>query len=178
MTVFILESKIQKVLVLIFTLIILVSCENTDSSGSNYNFIDQPLQGKFSGADWTFVSGTAETGTFDTNEWDFDLYNITYVTQSPFDTGAYPAPYKKLMFSIDKIPETGNNILNFDFSNQDNIFTVTFYDTDTNLNTIAANGAVEILSIDANNISGRMHVWSHGDEANFEVNGNFTVPHN
>ncbi len=179
------KIKVTVIAVLLFTLF---SCDtsgllgnddaNNDGNGSgDYSFIDQDLQGEHTDEFWELVSGVAEEDYFDNTQYSIELYNIEprdgYSSTEPF---AYSGElYNSLMFSIPK--ELGLYELLLDYNNTDDNFTVTFFNSDTYMNTIAAQGAVEILSIDNTEmtITGRMDVW-FGDKSEFHVNGNFTVP--
>lgn len=153
--------------------------DNTNTGDGTYSFIDQDLQGTFSGEDWNFVSGTAELSSWD-GDWDFTLYDVNYTGDNPFDLWAYYGIYeKKIMFSVPGSNTVGVYELQFSLTDSENNKTATFYDSIDGMNTIAGDGAIEIVSIDdvAKTITGRLHIWFGSDKGNYEVNGNFTVPY-
>ncbi len=152
---------------------------NDDDSGLGetndaYSFIDQDLQGEHTNSQWDFISGYAEEDYFDETMWSFTLYNIPPAEDAPPSFGYIGTVEPRLMFSTMK--QVDLNELHYDLYSSDN-FTVTFYNPETAMNTVATQGAVEILSIDntENTITGRMDVW-YGDKSEYHVNGNFTVP--
>jgi len=179
----------KKISILLTIVLFLLSCGTGTSGttpGSSASFIDQPLQGTHSGISWTLASGFAESDFFEDGAWSFKLYNVLpnsgYESYESFAYGSLD--YKELMFSLPGDSETGLPLvgrtnLYFNTTTSD-IKSCTFYNTENSLNTIATNGAIEILSVETGtnaSVTGRMHVW-YDSSGEFEVNGNFTVPIN
>ena len=149
-------------LVLFLTSLIISSCGD-DDSGPSFSFKDQNLQGTIDGKPFEFGDGTVDTLEIQGESLYFNL----------FDSG-----------------EPIDNVCNiFGFGEEVNLFfyvpvavgvyelgpqtrTVTLFDPAQTLNIIVSSGAVEILSISEDEVTGRIDARFDG---NSSVNGNFSA---
>lgn len=123
--------------------------------------------GSFMGAAFTIVEGTAVEDFADENNYRFTLYGET-VTGDPCDNFNFDKPKLSIIFSVPK--DVGVHNLGLGAGNS-----VTFNDaTVTNeVNAdVATCGAVEIISVSATEISGRIDAFF---SAASDLNGTFTV---
>jgi len=152
---------------LFFSLTALVaSCSDDDEKGPSYSFKNQDLQGEIEGDNWTYADGYVETTTLEGVE---SLSVNLMLTQADGACETFSVEGDQVFFTVPN--EVGVYKLKFDlstFSGQ----TVTLFDTETVLNTIATEGAIEILTITDTEVTGR--VDARYDKTNY-VNGNFTV---
>lgn len=139
------------------------SDDESDNGNGGFEFIDQPLQGKIAGADWTFVIGSVIVSTFNSEEYRYSLLSTSIDNSELCDSFAHTGD--RIFFFIPQ--EEGVFELSLDQS-------VAMFDEENTDNIIATDGAVEILSIDRDTgvITGRIDARFDGN--NF-VNGNFTA---
>lgn len=145
---------------------LLLSCSDDDEKGPSYSFKNQDLQGKIEGGSWTYADGYVETTTIEGVE---SLSVNLMLAQVDGACRNFSIEGDQVFFTVPN--EVGVYKLKFDlstFSGQ----TVTLFDTETVLNTIATEGAIEILTITDTEVTGR--VDARYDKTNY-VNGNFTV---
>lgn len=141
------------------------ACGKDEDAGPSYSFIDQNLQGTVDGIPFTLKGGTFEDG-FEDGEIFIDLYDINEQGEV---CDLFFGEHVSVFFSIPNaigLYELSFNLNSFDGR------TVTLYNPDNSLNTIATEGAVEILSISATEVTGRLD--ARADENN-AVNGNFSA---
>ena len=172
-------------LVLISATILIFSCKKKEddaskTSSTTPSYVNQVLQGKIAGVNWTFAAGNVTSGKsfFDTTN--NVLHTFTTSDSIPADSCFINSFGKsKIIFSIadkNKLLTTGTRKLKFgSFTSSDNM-TVTFvsYENGTSFNNIATTGAYEILTVDTTKkmVTGRMDVEI--DKNNF-MNGNFSM---
>ena len=147
----------------------LIACggdDDDDDGGYIYSFKNQNLQGIINGKSWTFIDGEAEEDFFTAGKISIELGAVELTDPcNSFLEGL------RVFFSVNNT--IGIYELQFDFDNTDNSQTVTLFDPDDgNLNIIANQGAIEILTIEVDEITGRIDVY-FDEETN--VNGNFSV---
>lgn len=153
----------MKKLWVVVLLAIALGCGKDDPKPS-YKFKNQTATGKIEGVSWTFVEGKAED--------DGDNFSIELMldqTDSPCDVFAFPDG-DLVMFTIPNV--VGLYKLKFSLSGGSDLRTATLFDSEETLNIIATEGAIEILTITASEVTGRLDVRS--DDNNY-INGNFTV---
>lgn len=140
-----------------------------DDSGPSYDFKDQNLQGTIDGFPFTYGEGTVELNTRDGEDvLFFDLYNSSEEITDICDFFGFGNEVS-VFFTIPA--EVGLYELSLDlssFSGQ----TVTLFNPDGAVNSIASTGAVEILTITETEVTGRMDATLDGNNT---VNGNFTA---
>lgn len=154
--------------IFILSTLLFTSCakkETTEptSTEADYNFIDQPLQGKIEGKAWEFKSGIVYYDTFQKRFW-FDFYSALDTNQCDFDK----PQTDRVFFSFNSITVGLTELGLFTQS-------ASFYDQDSILSIIAFDGAIEILTVDTTNamtITGRMDISE--SSTNF-ANGNFSI---
>lgn len=139
------------------------ACGDDEENGPSYEFKDQTAQGQVEGNNWTFVSGLSEVSFFDEANISFELTSETY--EDP--CAEFILDGVRVLF--DAPAEVGIYELSF----SENGHTVTLYNPETQLNSIAVDGAIEIVSITETEVTGRID--AHADSETF-VNGDFTVP--
>lgn len=145
---------------------VLFSCSKDDDTERGYKFKDQIMQGEIEGDNWVFASGTAEI-----DYWDEDQLSLMFYAEASDDPCNEFLSGNKVMCTIPNA--VGLYKLNFNFSG-DNIQTVTLFHEASVMNTVASEGAIEIMLIDLQNgiIEGRIDAY--GDKNDF-VNGNFSL---
>ena len=142
------------------------SCGSDDgvAGGSSYSFKNQNLQGSIGGASFTHKDGKADLNS---GEFSISLYDIS----EPVDAcDLFFATKSLVLFSVPN--ELGLRVLKLDFSDLDGTQTITLYDANTSLNDVSTTGAIEILTISATEVTGRIDARVDGN--NF-INGNFTA---
>lgn len=160
--------KTRSILSPLFVLLtcLTLACSDDDEKGSSYSFKEQDLQGEIEGGSWTYADGYVETTTLEGVE---SLSVNLMLTQTSGACETFSIEGDQVFFTVPN--EVGLYKLSFNlgsFSGQ----TVTLFDQQTVLNTIATTGAIEILTITDTEVTGR--VDARADKDNF-VNGNFTV---
>ncbi|MBL7833825.1 MAG: hypothetical protein JNK18_07720 [Cyclobacteriaceae bacterium] len=160
--------KTRSILSPLFVLLtcLTLACSDDDEKGSSYSFKEQDLQGEIEGGRWTYADGYVETTTLEGVE---SLSVNLMLTQTSGACETFSIEGDQVFFTVPN--EVGLYKLSFNlgsFSGQ----TVTLFDTETVLNTIATKGAIEILTITDTEVTGRID--ARADKDNF-VNGNFTV---
>ena len=172
----------KKSLIAIVSLIALVtmSCkksEDTASTSSKINYMNQDIQGKIGGKTWKYIQGEANTYLFGSADYSH-FFNIldTADTDSCFSSSNQRS---KIIFSYDdanEVMKPGSYKLKFDLSGTTDSKTVTFvvYENGSPMNYIASEGGYEIISVDTVKrlITGRMD--ARYDGKNY-ANGNFTL---
>jgi hypothetical protein len=148
--------------VILFILSVSACSEDDEKNAPAYAFQDQIIQGKINGQVWSFKDGNAEVNSFDETKLSIDLGSNK--VNDPCGFGATSG--LRVFFSIKK--ELGLKELSSSTEGQ----TITMYDPEGSLNTISSEGAVELLTITATQVTGRID--AQFDDDNF-VNGNFTV---
>ncbi|WP_370086139.1 hypothetical protein [Ekhidna sp.] len=152
---------------IIASVILLSSCGG-DDAGPAYNFIDQNLQGTIDGQNFVYGEGIVEASSFNEGKFSLDLYDEQEEITDICDFFGF-GDHVSIFFEIPDEIGLYELFLNLEsFEGQ----TVTLFNPDGSQNNIATMGAVEILSISATQVKGRMD--ARMDEAN-SVNGNFTV---
>ncbi len=130
-------------------------------------FASAVATGSFMGTAYTIVEGTAEEDFADANNYRFNLYGEA-VMGDPCDGFNFDKPKLSIIFSIPK--EVGVYNLGVAAGN-----TVTFNDA-TVVNEVNADiatcGGVEILSVTATEITGRIDAFANSTS---DLNGTFTV---
>jgi len=123
--------------------------------------------GSFMGSAFTIVEGTADEDPFEADKYRYNLYGEA-VTGDPCDGFNFDKPKLSIIFSVPK--EVGVYNLGVAAGNS-----VTFNDA-TVVNEVTADvavcGAVEIISVSATEISGRVDAFAN---SNSDLNGVFTV---
>ena len=145
---------------------VIVSCSKDDDD-DGYTFLDQDAQGKIGGADWNLNAGTAEIDSNDSTL----LYLRLYVAESDDPCSEWTLEGNRVIFSV---PDAvGLYELVFDWTSDENQ-TLTLFDSENSMNTVATDGAIEITLIDKENgiVEGRV---AASVDSNDNVNGNFTV---
>lgn len=150
----------------ILTVALISSCGEDDgtTAGNSFEFLNQNLQGQIDGITFTFGEGRVEASTG--NELSFDLYDASE-TEAACDL--FFGESVSVFFFVPN--EVGVYELSLDLSTFDGQ-TVTLFNPDGAVNSIASQGAVEIISISETEVTGRID--ARLDE-NSSVNGNFTA---
>lgn len=152
-----------------FLTLLITSCNKDEDNGASYSFKDQNLQGLIEGIAFDFKDGTASEG-FEEGELFIKLINETEPSEEACE--AFGTEKVNVIFSIPN--QVGIYELSFSFSGSSNQ-TVSLVDNESDeipLTVVATLGAVEILSISENQITGRMDARADGSSF---VNGNFTA---
>ncbi|MBN2041770.1 MAG: hypothetical protein JW864_17170 [Spirochaetes bacterium] len=89
-----------KLVIILFLTVILFACASSDDTDNNYEFIDQDLQGKIEGTDWTYQSGTAEISMSDSSLLSVRIYNIDPSGGDSCGTSPYLATDDIVMMSF------------------------------------------------------------------------------
>ncbi len=149
--------------------LLFTACEKEDEPQVEtpaYEFKNQTMQGKIEGKAFQFEIGTVEESGFGGF-----LYQIVGESDST-DACAFVNQYfgNNIVFGLDEL-KTGLTVMG-DNSSQ----TVTFYQSESENNDVAIEGAIEILTVNAETdvVTGRID--ARIDDNNF-VNGNFSVTH-
>ena len=156
-------NKVSFLLILL-SFVLITSCGDDEDNGPKYEFKNQSLQGQIEGETWVFSSGIAEVSFFEETDLSFELSSETF--EDP--CAEFILDGQKLLFDIPAVVGV------YELSFSENGHTVTLYNPDTNLNSIAVSGAVEILTITETEVTGRID--ARADSETF-ANGNFTVPY-
>lgn len=142
------------------------SCGDDENEKPSYSFKNQTLSGKIANTSWTFGDGYAEIyGTGD----DSELYIDLFVDVDGEGCDILPEG-DQVFFSIPN--KVGVYKLKFDLNSMENSQTVTLFEDEEFMNSIATEGAVEITAITETTISGKIDATV---DAENNVNGNFTV---
>ena len=157
-------KTILRSLAFLFVCAIGISCESDD--GPSYKFLDRDLSGEIDNEAWAYEDGYAEIDDFGGEEM-LDI-NLTLV-QAQSGCDIFIPEGNQVFFSVPNA--VGLYKLSFDFNGGESQ-TVTLWDDSKSLNIICGDGAVQILSITANEVSGRIDARSDKDS---HVNGNFTL---
>ncbi len=159
------KSFLYKLALLV--LLLVTSCFEVDFDEKKYEhkFIEQVAQGEISKKPWVFEVGTYSESITDSKKVSIGLYAEQLTEPCVIK---YSYKNNKVRFRLPKA--VGLYKLNPAGSDS---FTVTFYVESEDLNKMASEGAVEILSIneETKEITGRMDVI-FGDD---KINGNFKV---
>ncbi len=154
---------------LILPLLFLASCsddEDDTTDNCTADFVSQTATGLFMGNTFTMVEGTAGENFADSTEFWITLYGEA-VTGDACDNFNFDKPDLSIIFTV---PMTvGTYELSF------GAYSVTFNDASVPNTTnadVAVCGAVEITSITATTVSGKIDADA---DANSYLNGNFTV---
>jgi len=140
--------------------VIAMACGKDDPAPS-YAFKAQIAAGKIENVSWTFVEGKAED-----NGDDLSIDLMLEQTEAPCDI--FGLGEGDMVFFT--IPDAvGLYELSISSNNSQ---TATLFDEDDFVNVIAVKGAIEILTITATEVTGRVDLQS--DNENY-INGNFTV---
>jgi hypothetical protein len=157
-------QNILSVAVIVF----FISCNSSDDAVSVEveGFKDQNLQGSIDGISWQAASGRAKTNSFSG-----DKYWINIIDKTLAD------PCSEFNFEGDRVffsvpMEVGLYPIEIS-SNADDRQTVTLFKSSESLNIIATVGAVEVLTLTDDFMTGRIDAV--GGLGSF-VNGNFSVP--
>jgi hypothetical protein len=162
----ILNLKNMKTQWLPFLLIIAFACSKSEETAAPaFSFKSQDAAGKIKSSDWKYADGFADKF----NRGSDPFIDITLVETQPQKGCDIVIPTGNRVFFV--VPAvvalyklspglTGNN------------YTVTLYEKATGFNVIVGTGAVEILSITATEVTGRID--AQADDKSF-VNGNFKV---
>ena len=142
----------------------IISCGGDSEDCPSPTFKSQTLQGKISGADWIFETGSAEESFFDSEKISIELTDQSFA--SPCDEFSFGG--NVILFSVDNAVGVYTVCFNLDATENQ---TFTLYDGSTN--NIITNGGIEITSISASSVSGKL--TGSIDDQNF-VDGTFTVP--
>jgi len=146
------------------------SKDEDSDSGPSYDFVDQNLQGSIDGIPFELGQGIVElTTSFEEEEQlSFDLFDVDE-SQADFCDFFGFGDEVSVFFSIDRA--VGIYELSFDlnsFSGQ----TITLFNPDGAVNNIASIGAVEILTITDEQVTGRIDATLDSEST---INGNFTA---
>jgi hypothetical protein len=141
------------------------SCSSEDPKPA-YNFVDQDLSGKIENEAWTFGDGYAAV----TGAGADAKMHITLLKEVEGEGCDIIPTGDMVIFTLPFA--TGLETLLLDFNNLENSRTVTLFDEEQTLNSIATQGAVEITSISDTEVVGRID--AQADNGNY-VNGNFAV---
>ena len=143
----------------------LFSCGGDDENPSP-NFKNQNLSGKIANTSWTYGDGYAEIyGTGD----DSEIYIDMFVNVDGEGCDIIPEG-DQVFFSVPN--KVGVYKLKFDLNNPEASQTITLFEDEEVMNSIATEGAIEITAITESSISGRIDAKV---DAENNVNGNFTV---
>ncbi|MCF8374553.1 MAG: hypothetical protein K9H64_23245 [Bacteroidales bacterium] len=160
------KRNIIYLLFLVMAPAFIISC-GKDEDKPAYTFLDQEMQGKIGGDDWTLVTGSADIDHWDSTLLSLDFYGVEITDPCNY----YQPAGNKVICSVPN--QVGLYELNFDLSS-DNIQTVTLYHRASELNNAAIEGAIEITLIDTTNglVQGRIDAKI---DSEYFVNGNFTL---
>lgn len=157
--------------IFLFTILIgftVVSCKKDDPDPASYSFIDQNAQGKIGNENWEVQNGFADAEPSD------NTLRLTMVQTTGVDGCSIMPDGNQVFFYVPKA--IGVYKLNFDINNweSEENQTVTLYRDSDGMNFIASKGAIEILSISDNLVTGRMDARAESEDDTF-VNGNFSL---
>jgi hypothetical protein len=136
---------------------------NTTGSGDfTVDYIDQDIQGTFENTDVTFGAGKFSQSVGDDTTYTVVIYDNT-VTDACNTSQTFASEYLVIF--------TTTAVGTYDLSlTGDDVQTVTF--AENNENFIITEGQLQIETLTASELTGRMHVNYSGD---IELNGNFSV---
>ncbi len=144
---------------------VLFSCGGDDEKPS-HNFKNQTLSGKIANTPWAYGDGYAEIyGTGD----DSEIYIDMFKDVDGEGCGSIPEGNQVFFYVPNKV---GVYKLKFDLNNLEASQTITLFEDEGVMNSIAAEGVIEITAITETTISGRIDAKV---DAENNVNGNFTV---
>lgn len=143
--------------------ILLTSCGGDECP--NASFQDQTLKGMIGGSAWFLTTGKAEISFFDNDRLSVELT----IENNPNICDSFNLSGRTVLFDIDRA--TGLYVICFKLDRSGSEQTLTIYDGFSN--NIVTAGAIEILTITDNELTGRID--GRFDDNNF-VNGNFSVP--
>jgi len=156
----------KKVSILILSVTaILFSCGGDDENPS-HSFKNQNLSGKIANISWTYGDGYAEI--YGTGE-DSEIYIDMFVDVDGEGCDIIPEG-DQVFFSVPN--KVGVYKLKFDLNNPEASQTITLFEDEEVMNSVATEGAIEITAITESSISGRIDAKV---DAENNVNGNFTV---
>lgn len=150
---------------MLFGIMLLTACGG-DDEGPSYSFLDQDTQGLINTKSWEVQSGIAQESVVTTGETSIDLTSSNLT--NPCDDFSFGT--NSVFFSAPNA--VGIYELVFDFDDFSKSRTVTLFDASEVLNVIATEGAIEILTITSDEITGRIDARADGESF---VNGNFTA---
>ena len=157
-------------IVLFASIAFAISCSEEDLLGipteNTWNFLSQNVQGTIEGVAFSLGEGKAEESFSNSSDLSINLYNSNEVITEVCDF--FNNESVEVFFDIPA--EVGLYELFIDLSALDGQ-TVTMFNPVTSVNTVAAEGAVEITSITDTEVSGRIDARA-GETS---VNGNFTI---
>ena len=141
-------------------LLVIAACGGSDD---DLAFIDQPAQGKIAGNPWLFADGRA--GDNGDGSLDIELA----LPQSQTGCAIFIASGSSVFFGL---PAATPGVYPLTISEPIQI--VTLFDDATAVNYIATRGQIELLTVTALEVTGRI-VVAYDDDT--YVNGNFTIAH-
>lgn len=145
--------------------LLFASCSKDDPKPA-YNFEDHDLSGKIENESWSYGDGYADI----TGEGEGARLHVTLLLELEGEGCDIMPDGDMVIFSLPK--QIGLHILKLDFDNLENSQTVTLFDDEQTLNTIATQGAIEITSVSDLEVTGRID--ARADDGNY-VNGNFSI---
>ena len=170
------ELKITSIFASVILSCVLIGCDfsvdeddendnNNNNGGTDYeyDFQNQDLQGEIEGEVWVYRAGTAEISFFDNTKLSIDIYDVEPEGGDACEFGVFSLGSDVVLFSVP------NEVGLYELGSP---HTVTLFESDTYMNYIATDGAVEILTIDSTAVTGRMDVAYDSDN---HMNGNFTL---
>ncbi len=132
-------------------------------SDGDLAFIDQPAQGEIAGAPWAMADGYAE------DDPDGSVHVELTLPQAQTGCAIFVGTGDVVLFGL-PMAAPGLYPLSTGLGGQ----TVTLYDDDSSTNYVATRGQVEVLTVTALELTGRIAV---AYDADTYVNGNFTIAH-
>lgn len=167
-----------KLTLIIFSALFFWNCDTSSSTQPDQTTpnMDQPLTGKISGSEWSFVSGRVRLQP--SSEWFFELYDVEPSTGfEPWDSLAYSltGPSSKIAFEIPSENLIGRHELFYNISLEN--FTATLTDSAGGI-FMAKSGYIQITELDSEEklIRGEMHIWVGEDRQSHEIYGSFEIP--
>lgn len=148
--------------------------DGTPNNGYNGNgdytieYKDQVASGKIDGNDFTAVGGILEVSSFDDTKYSVEIYGQEVSDPcNSFASGDF-----QVIFSIPQ--GEGEYELGFDFDDTSNSQTATMLDSSGDIpsNIIASQGAIEIVDLSSDPVTGRLDIYYDDDSY---VNGNFEL---
>jgi hypothetical protein len=150
----------------ILVMALLLSCSKSDPPKPVYSFTNQDVAGKIENVAWTYADGFAQTSTGTDPRLSVNLF-LTQSKKGCAVTSSITGD--QVFFGLPA--KVGLYTLSFNLQGGSS-YTATLFQKSTTTNIIASEGAIEILTITATEVTGRMDARS--DDKNF-VNGNFRV---
>jgi hypothetical protein len=160
------NMSMRRILQFAGILFLIFSCK--DDEEPSYSFKNQDASGKIGNVAWTYQDGRA---TIDGSGADARLNISLIIAQQSGDQGCdiFQIEGDEVFFGVPAV--VGLYKLSFNL-NSGTGQTATLFDDEETFNHIAAEGAIEILTITATQVTGRID--ARGDQEN-TVNGNFEV---